>query len=69
MVSTNLYVLQRISKQITMGGLCTMISEASKEDWNDFWYDSSESGTRPLEYAPDNEYIDNVLIKALINEY
>tara|TARA_B100000927_G_C16447002_1_gene462226 strand:- start:662 stop:820 length:159 start_codon:yes stop_codon:yes gene_type:complete len=52
-----------------MGGLCTMISEASKEDWNDFWYDSLESGTRPLEYAPDNEYIDNVLIKALINEY
>ena len=32
-----------------------------------FWFkDSEQSGTRSVEYAPDNEYIDNVLIEELI---
>ena len=33
-----------------------------------FWFKetSEESGTRSVEYAPDNEYIDNVLIEELI---
>ncbi len=33
-----------------------------------FWFkDSEQSGTRSVEYAPDNEYIDNVLIEELMN--
>ena len=32
-----------------------------------FWFkDSEQSGTRGVEYAPDNEYIDNVLIEELM---
>ena len=32
-----------------------------------FWFkDSEQSGTRSVEYAPDNEYIDNVLIEELM---
>ncbi len=33
-----------------------------------FWFKetSEQSGTRSVEYAPDNEYIDNVLIEELI---
>lgn len=33
-----------------------------------FWFKetSEESGTRSVEYAPDNEYIDNELIEALM---
>ena len=33
-----------------------------------FWFKetSEESGTRSVEYAPDNEYIDNVLIEELM---
>ena len=32
-----------------------------------FWFkDSEQSGTRSVEYAPDNEYIDNVLIEGLM---
>ena len=33
-----------------------------------FWFKetSEESGTRSVEYAPDNEYIDNVLIEGLM---
>ena len=33
-----------------------------------FWFkeSSEESGTRSVEYAPDNEYIDNVLIEELM---
>ena len=34
-----------------------------------FWFKeetSEESGTKEVEYAPDNEYIDNVLIEELI---
>tara|TARA_B100000902_G_scaffold182906_1_gene175654 strand:- start:331 stop:711 length:381 start_codon:yes stop_codon:yes gene_type:complete len=34
-----------------------------------FWFKetSGQSGTRGVEYAPDNEYIDNVLIEELMN--
>ena len=34
-----------------------------------FWFKetSEESGTRGVEYAPDNEYIDNVIIEELMN--
>ena len=32
-----------------------------------FWFkDSEQSGTRSVEYAPDNEYIDNVQIEELM---
>ena len=32
-----------------------------------FWFkDSEQSGTRSVEYAPDNEYIDNIQIEALM---
>ncbi|MED5270435.1 MAG: hypothetical protein VYE26_03240 [Pseudomonadota bacterium] len=46
--------------------------EAIADGWemtgDGFWFKetSEQSGTRSVEYAPDNEYIDNVLIEELI---
>ena len=56
-----------------MGNKCKEMTydECIADGWemtaDGFWFkDSEQSGTRSVEYAPDNEYIDNVLIEELI---
>ena len=56
-----------------MGNKCKEMTydECIADGWemtaDGFWFkDNEQSGTRSVEYAPDNEYIDNVLIEELI---